>query len=78
FLQPFLTLHPIRPLLLSTILLNPIPQNPLTQKKSIPKYTIICPTIAPFFLTILYFLLTYIAPSNQNLGQFKNAHQLLA
>lgn len=78
FLEGFLTLDAIGALVLSTIVVNAIRQNGVEEKKSIAKYTILCGSIAAFFLTIVYFLLGYIGASNGNLGQFENGGQLLA
>ncbi|EOV9528466.1 branched-chain amino acid transport system II carrier protein [Bacillus cytotoxicus] len=78
FLEGFLTLDAIGALVLSTIVVNAIRQNGVNEKTSIAKYTIICGSIAAFFLTIVYFLLGYIGASHGNLGQFENGGQLLA
>ncbi|PEI98606.1 branched-chain amino acid transport system II carrier protein BrnQ2 [Bacillus pseudomycoides] len=78
FLEGFLTLDAIGALVLSTIVVNAIRQNGVKEQASIAKYTIICGSIAAFFLTVVYFLLGYIGASNGNLGQFENGGQLLA
>ncbi|WP_395941575.1 branched-chain amino acid transport system II carrier protein, partial [Bacillus thuringiensis] len=67
FIDPYLTLHPLPPLLFRNLLINPLKPKPLTNNNTIPKLTIFPPFIPPLALLLLYLPLAYLAPSSLSL-----------